>query len=188
MKISVKNFLAVLPAASMDDIRSTLRCVRVDASGIYVACDGDVALAVEADKCFERSVSILPTQELKAHVRYLDKKKVSDFDFIIDENGDQIVDGKCFGVAADQEYYPDLRRLLTLEKPAIAERFVVFNPVDMKKVFDFFGKKRFFFCEIATEKALNESDEISKFTFRDREQRKIAVVFPIDRRHFRWEV
>ena len=188
MKISVKNFLAVLPAASMDDTLSAIRCVRVDASGIYTACDGDVALVVETAQCFERSASILPTRELKAYVRYLDKKKVPVFDFSIDENGDQIVDGKCFGVAADQEYYPDLRRLLTLENPAIAERFVMFNPVDMKKVFDFLGKKRFFFCEIATEKALNESDEISKFTFRDREQNKLAVVFPIDRRHFRWEV
>lgn len=188
MKISVKSFLAVLPAASTDDARSEIRCVRVDASGIYAACDGNVAFAVESDQCFERSVSILPTRELKAYVRYLDKKKVADFDFSFGANGVQIVDGNKFGVAADQEYYPDLRRLLTLENPARAERFVMFNPMDMKKVFDFLGKDRFFFCEIATEKALNEYDELSKFTFRDREQKKLAVVFPIDRRNFKWEV
>ena len=172
----MKNFLAVLSAASTDDTRSEIRCVRVDASGIYAAWDGHVALAVETAQCFERSVSIFPTRELKAYVRYLDKKKVPVFDFSFGANGVQIVDGNKFGVAADQEYYPDLRRLLTLENPARAERFVMFNPTDMEKVLDFFGNKRFFYCEIAIEKESNEYGE--KFTFRDREQHKLAVVFP----------
>ena len=187
MKITVKNFLAVLPAASTDDTRSEIRCVRVDASGVYAACDGYVAFAIETDRCFENSASIYPTRELKAYVRYLDKKKVPEFDFKI-KDGVQIVDGNKFGVAADQEYYPDLRRLLTLENPARAERFVMFNPLYLKKVFDFLGKDGFFGCEMATEKELNEYDVPCKFTFLDRDARKLAVVWPMSPRDFRWEV